>query len=237
MKRMIKALSLLLGLVFLAGCASGWREPEHEPSDNMDIPLVSASTGDAEASIVDYDQFFQDNPGYYVKAKNGLDDSGMVLGNSFRAFDSSALSLVSDGMLPEIDGFPTPAIWVKYNEDRRAETAYVSWTISGTDGYVDRYLGFYVWVEKPDSTDPYYRQYIEGCYTSTDIGDATVIGAGKTDTPKLLWLPLTDGAYCQIEANEDVTSAEMGVVLDFLIGHGFNFSRFDYEAGEPLPNA
>ena len=73
MKRMIKALSILLVLCLLTGCASGWGEPEHEPSDNMVIPQVTTSDSVEQDGSFDVPmQFWYDGVIYTEKFQRNM---------------------------------------------------------------------------------------------------------------------------------------------------------------------
>ena len=132
MKRMIKALSLLLGLVFLAGCASGWREPEHEPSDNMDIPQVTTSDSEEQNGSFDIPMQFWYNGVIYRYANrwetelpSGFTLAGTVQSMSYGEFQEkqAANTLENlDGIMPEVDVYlssDTPGTaWVYAGDSR-----------------------------------------------------------------------------------------------------------------------
>lgn len=186
-------------------------------------------TGCGEGPITDYDQYFKDSD-FISRTGNGMDDSGMVIGDDFRDFDQAAEALVSEGVLPEPVGSAGPDIWAKYDEARQVEVVQASW--DSEDGYP---MTMNIWPRRPEESDPYLLPYREDRVTVTETRGAVVIGYGKPDTVKNLYVELEDGTYGQIIAQPETTTAEMGVVLDHLLEHGFDFSRFDYASGQPLP--
>ena len=132
MKRMIKAVSLLLALVFLTSCAPGWGEPEHEPSDNMDIPVVSAVDMETTDGSVDVPMQFWFESTIYCFADQWemeLPQDFMLAGtvhslsyNEFQEKQAANTLENRDGIMPEADVYlssDAPATaWVYAGDSR-----------------------------------------------------------------------------------------------------------------------
>lgn len=184
-------------------------------------PAVTAN------SVVDYDMFFRDNKRVYSKPVNGLGDSGMVIGADFRNFCGQAEALAADSVIPDLD-FDATYIWAKYDENRQVSTVHIEWNID------NGLMILTAWRMQPEESDPYFEWYSEEYVTEIDYRGVSVIGNGLLDGVKYLYFQLEDGSYYQILARPDITTAEVGQMLDFFLDHGLDFSRFVYEAGAPF---
>ena len=157
MKRMIKALSLLLGLVYLTGYASGWGEREHVPSDNMDIPPASVSTENPETSeanlsalTVPADYFYRDSDGSGFVIANEVFDYVEFPYEQVRDFSGYYQEYITAGLLPDI-GYGPCTIDALYRSTGELWSLTFLWQDGAPENY--RQLTWEVWPKEPTEED------------------------------------------------------------------------------------
>ena len=244
MKRMIKALSLLLGLVFLTGCAAGWGEAEHEPSDNMDTPPASVSTENPETSeanlsalTVPADYFYRDSDGSGFVTANEVFDYVKPPYEQVRDFTGYYQEYITSGLLPDI-GYGACTIEALYRNTGEPWSLTFLWQDGAPENY--RQITLNVWPKEPtgEDHDSEYSRMDRTKMTKTTISssDGTEVDVygdliRETGVYVLVWT-MPDGTYCHLQGHGvGLASEDLPPILDFVINHGINFSDYPIELG------